>query len=70
MHIDRHYDMQDSFFDEDLLPVKENSHLSFEDYSELKRKDGKFQVFRWDNYIIAGRELHKRWFHSRGTGSI
>ncbi len=64
MHIDRHYDMQDSFFDEDLLPVKENSHLSFEDYSELKRKDGKFQVFRWDNYIIAGRELHKRWFHT------
>ena len=64
MHIDRHYDMQDFFCDEDLLPVKENPNLSYGEYSRLLRKDGKYQVFRWDNYIIAGNELHRRWFHT------
>ena len=64
MHIDRHYDMQDFFLDEDLLPVRENPHLSYKDYSGLMRKDGQFQVFRWDNYIVAGNELHHRWFHT------
>lgn len=65
MHIDRHYDMQDKFKDEDLIRLKQNLQLSFDDYSALVRvTDDKFKLFRWDNYIIAAKELYRRWFHT------
>lgn len=28
MHIDRHYDMLECFYDEDLQPLRENPHMS------------------------------------------
>lgn len=64
MHIDRHYDMLGCFHDEDLEPVNANPHLTFEDFSNLKRKDDDFKVFRWDNYIMAGYVLRPNWFHT------
>ena len=64
MHIDRHYDMLECFKDEDLDPVRKNPHISFEEFCQLKRVDGEFQVFRWDDYIMAGYVLYPDWFHT------
>ena len=64
MHIDRHYDMLECFKDEDLEPVKKNPNLAFEEFHNLKRKDGEFQVFCWDNYIMAGYVMFPDWFHT------
>ena len=64
MHIDRHYDMLECFYNEDLEPLKENPHLSFEDFCNLRRSDGKMPVLRWDNYIMAGYNLFPDWFHT------
>ena len=75
MHIDRHYDMLECFYDEDLEPVRNNPHISFNEFIHLKRKDGKCVVFRWDNYIRAGQVLFPEWFHTnifltQGEGDI
>lgn len=35
MHIDRHYGMLDCFYDEDLLPLRNNPHMP---YNEFKKK--------------------------------
>ena len=67
MHIDRHYDMLECFYDEDLQPLRENPHMSYEEFKQLKRtKDvgEKFPVFRGDNYIMASYVLHPNWFHT------
>lgn len=64
MHIDRHYDMLECFENKDLEPVKRNPHLSFEEFSSLKRSDGESQLFRWDDYIMAGYVLFPEWFHT------
>ena len=64
MHIDRHYDLSDSFKDEDLEPLKKYPLLDFQEFTELKRWDRQFNVFKWDNYLRAGYFLHSRWFHT------
>lgn len=67
MHIDRHYDMLECFNDEDLQPLRDNPHMSYDDFKQLKRtKDvgEKYPVFRWDNYIMASYVLHPDWFHT------
>lgn len=64
MHIDRHYDMLECFKDSDLEPIKKNPNISFDDFCQLKRGDGEFQVFRWDDYIMAGYVLYPEWFHT------
>lgn len=64
MHIDRHYDMLECFYDEDLERINANPHIAFEEYSNLMRNDGEFKVFRWDNYIMAGYVLRPNWFHT------
>ena len=64
MHIDMHYDMLDCFYEEDLVAIKENPKLSFDDFISLKRHDGQCNVFRWDNYIMAGYVLFPDWFHT------
>lgn len=67
MHIDRHYDMLDCFYDEDLDPLRSNPHMSYDEFKVLKRtKDigEKYDVFRWDNYIMATYSLQPEWFHS------
>ena len=64
MHIDRHYDMLECFKNEDLEPIRKNPHLSFEEFSHLMRSDGEFQLFRWDDYIMAGYVLYPDWFHT------
>ena len=64
MHIDRHYDMLECFKDEDLEPVRQNPQISFEEFCQLKRSDGDHQVFRWDDYIMAGYVLYPDWFHT------
>ena len=64
MHIDRHYDMLECFKNEDLEPIRHNPKISFEEFSQLKRDDGEFQVFRWDDYIMAGYVLYPDWFHT------
>lgn len=37
MHIDRHYDMGDYYYDEDLEPIKANPRMEYEAYANLKR---------------------------------
>lgn len=67
MHIDRHYDMLDCFYDEDLLPLRNNPHMSYNEFKNLKRTKGageKYDVFRWDNYIMAAYTLQPDWFHT------
>lgn len=64
MHIDMHYDMKDCFYDEDLVAIRENPKLSFDEFVALKRHDGQCEVFRWDNYIMAGYVLFPDWFHN------
>ena len=64
MHIDRHYDMLECFKNEDLEPIRHNPKISFEEFCLLRRDDGEFQVFRWDDYIMAGYVLYPDWFHT------
>ena len=67
MHIDRHYDMLDCFHDEDLELLRNNPHMPYDEFKELKRtKDigEKYGLFRWDNYIMATYVLQPHWFHS------
>ncbi len=67
MHIDRHYDMLDCFHDEDLELLRNNPHMPYDEFKELKRtKDigEKYGLFRWDNYIMATYVLQPSWFHS------
>lgn len=54
MHIDRHYDLLDNLTNEEIGLLKTNPHIGFNDFSSLKKQDGKFKVFRWDNYNICG----------------
>ena len=63
MHIDRHYDMLECFYDEDLKPIKDNPHMSYMEFKNLKQsKGGKYLVFRWDNYIMPIYVLYPNWF--------
>jgi len=62
MHIDRHYDMGDYYKDEDLEPVRNNPHMSYEALMDLKRSDGEYKTLRWDNYIRYIYELRQDWF--------
>lgn len=66
MHIDRHYDMLENFYDEDILPLRDNSHIPYEDFINLKRSKGdkEFNVFSWDNYIMAIYTIYPEWFHT------
>ena len=67
MHIDRHYDMLECFCDEDLQPLRDNPHMSYDEFKNLKRTkdtDEKYGVFRWDNYIMAAYTLQPDWFHT------
>ena len=66
MHIDRHYDMLDCFHDEDLELLRNNPHMPYDEFKGLKSKDigKKYDVFRWDNYIMATYTLQPEWFHS------
>ena len=62
MHIDRHYDMGDYYKDEDLVPVRNNPRMAYEDMMNLKRSDGTCKILRWDNYIRYVYELRQNWF--------
>jgi len=64
MHIDRHYDLLDCFEDCDLQPLLSNSKIPFEYFCNLRRSDGDFRVFRWDNYIMASSMMNPGWFHT------
>ena len=67
MHIDRHYDMLECFHDENLQPLKDNPHMSYMEFKNLERIEGKYEkypVFRWDNYIMAVYTLHPEWFRT------
>ena len=64
MHIDRHYDMLECFCDADLDPIRNNPHLSFAEFIQMKRNGDNCKVFRWDNYIRAGHILFPDWFHT------
>lgn len=65
MHIDRHYDMKDNFYEEDLKPLFENPHMSYEEFKNIKRdRDSGYCVFSWDNYIMAAYTLQPNWFHT------
>lgn len=64
MHIDMHYDLLDCFYEEDLVVIKENPKLPFDDLICLKKHDGQCNVLRWDNYIMAGYVLFPDWFHT------
>ena len=63
MHIDRHYDMLDCFYDEDLEPLRKKPHMGYDEFKSLTRTQGEpYEVFRWDNYIIATYSLYPNWF--------
>ena len=64
MHIDRHYDLQDNFHDDDLATLNCKPNISFEDYAGQMREDKQFKVLRWDNYIYAGYVLRPKWFNT------
>jgi hypothetical protein len=64
MHIDKHYDMGDFYYDEDLIPIKENRNMNYQTYANLIRKDGEFKTIRWDNYIRFAFDLRPDWFKS------
>lgn len=65
MHIDRHYDMLDCFYDEDLEPLRKNPHMQYDEFKSLMRTKGEaFEVFRWDNYIMATFYLRPDWFNT------
>ena len=53
-----------NFRDEDLEPIRKNPQMSFEEFCKLKRSDGDYPVFRWDDYIMAGYVLYPDWFHT------
>lgn len=62
LHIDKHYDMGDYYRDEDLVPVRNNPRMAYEDMMNLKRSDGICKTLRWDNYIRYVFELRPDWF--------
>jgi len=62
MHIDRHYDMGDYYYDEDLEPVRNNPRMDYLEYANLIRKDGGCKTLRWDNYIRFTHDLRPNWF--------
>lgn len=67
MHIDMHYDMLKCFCDADLQPLRDNPHMEYEEFINLKKTKNageNIQLFRWDNYIMAGYTLHPDWFHT------
>lgn len=67
MHIDRHYDMLSCFDEIDLLPLRNNPHMPYNDFTHLKchnHAGRRFNVFRWDNYIMAAYILQPNWFHT------
>ena len=65
MHIDRHYDMLDCFYDEDLEPLRKNPHMQYDEFKSLMSTKGEaFEVFRWDNYIMATFYLRPDWFNT------
>lgn len=67
MHIDRHYDMLKCFDDADLQPLRDNPHMTYDEFKNLKRSHNvgeEFDVFRWDNYIMAAYTLQPNWFHT------
>lgn len=68
MHIDRHYDMLECFDDADLQPLRDNPRMTYDEFKNLKRIHNsggeEFDVFRWDNYIMAAYTLQPNWFHT------
>lgn len=68
MHIDRHYDMLSCFDEIDLQPLRNNPHMPYNDFTNLKCRNNRagmeFNVFRWDNYIMAAYILRPDWFHT------
>lgn len=64
MHIDRHYDMSNYYFREDLIPVLENPQMDYMEYSNLMRQDGEFKSLSWDNYILFAYDLCSDWFQT------
>lgn len=62
MHIDRHYDMSKYYYEEDLIPLLENPHMDYEEYSNLIRQDGEYKSLSWDNYILFAYDLRPDWF--------
>ena len=67
MHIDRHYDLLDCFYDEDLESLRNNPHMPYDEFKGLKRSKDigvQYDLFKWDNYIMATYVLQPDWFKS------
>lgn len=64
MHIDRHYDMSNYYYKEDLIPVSENPRMDYREYASLMRQDGEFKSLSWDNYILFAYDLFPDWFQT------
>lgn len=60
LHIDRHRDFLCNLPLDKYLPLRENEHLTIDDYCNLQ--DSNFPVFQWDNYIKPTQLLYPHWF--------
>ncbi|WP_285826531.1 UPF0489 family protein [Bacteroides acidifaciens] len=65
-HIDRHADLLCNAPVDKYLFIKDNPHLTFDEYTNLEFKDKCsdyiYKVFQWDNYIKQINYLFPNWF--------
>ena len=68
LHIDRHNDLGSNTPFDLYWHIKENQHLSLDEYKNLSwTNDGnqlQVKVFRWDNYITQCLYLFPKWFQN------
>lgn len=66
MHIDRHYDMLNCFFANDVEYIRANKGMSYDQFASLRRiNDTSQNVCKWDNFIQIGYSVCPNWFQNR-----
>lgn len=66
MHIDQHADLGVRGYAKDIEIIRNNPHLSLEDYCELTYSNpcGTYKSFQCDNYITACQYIFPNWFNT------
>ena len=63
-HVDQHKDLADGGLLDNYVHLRENPHVSIEEYTALEYYNGitKSKVIRWDTYIKQVQHLFPNWF--------
>ena len=64
MHIDQHSDLKGCGYAKDIVFLRTNPKISFEEYDKITYTtiNGNFKFFVWDNYIRCCHFLFPNWF--------